>query len=215
MFKCSVLPAHLFLLPIYRSKYLDLYDKVRSDNEKEKVSILDDIDFELELIRRDTINVSYIISLLRNLQDAKPADQEKQRKAILGILESETQLRSKRELIERFIANTFPDIPKGGDIGEEFETYWNEEKQKAIVELSGAEGLDLEGLQKIIGDYLFTEKTPMRDDVVGIIKKRPSLKQRRSVSERIISKIKAFVETFIDGVDWCGLLYSVNATAGK
>ncbi len=185
----------------YRSKYLDLYDKVRSDNEKEKVSILDDIDFELELIRRDKINVSYIISLLRNLQDAKPADQEKQHKAILNILDTETQLRSKRELIERFIANNFPDIPKGGDIGEEFETYWNEEKQKAIIELSDTEGLDMEGLQKIIGDYLFTEKSPMRDDVVGIIKKRPSLKERRSVSERIISKIKAFIETFIDGVD--------------
>jgi type I restriction enzyme R subunit len=57
------------------------------------------------------------------------------------------------------------------------------------------------GLQKVIGDYLFTEKTPMRDDVVGILKKRPGLKERRSVSERIIGKIKAFVQTFIDGVD--------------
>ena len=200
-FSFDDLPMDEQLFADYRSKYLDLYDKVRSDHEKEKVSILDDIDFELELIRRDKINVSYIIALLCNLQDAKPADQEKQRKIILGILESETQLRSKRELIERFIANNFPDIPKGGDIGEEFETYWNEEKQKAIKELSDTEGLDLEGLQKIICDYLFTEKTPMRDDVVGIIKKRPSLKERRSVSERIISKIKAFVETFIDGID--------------
>ena len=41
----------------YKSKYLDLHDKVRSDHEKEKVSILDDVDFELELIHRDEINV--------------------------------------------------------------------------------------------------------------------------------------------------------------
>jgi len=61
--------------------------------------------------------------------------------------------------------------------------------------------LDHDGLQKIIGDYLFTEKAPMRDDVVEIMQKRPGLKERRSVSERIISKIKAFVQTFIDGVD--------------
>ena len=58
----------------YRSKYLDLYHKVKADNEKEKVSILDDLDFELELITRDKINVSYIISLLQNMQDADPAD---------------------------------------------------------------------------------------------------------------------------------------------
>lgn len=195
------LPMDEQLFADYRSKYLDLYDKVRSDNEKEKVSILDDLDFELELIRKDKINVSYIIALLQNMQDAKPADREKQHKTILGILDTETQLRSKKELIERFIAEHFPGIPKGGDIGDEFETYWNEEKVKAIKELSDSEGLDHEGLQKVIGDYLFTEKTPMRDDVVGIMKKRPGLKERRSLSERIVSKIKAFVETFIDGVD--------------
>ncbi len=185
----------------YRSKYLDLYDKVRSDNEKEKVSILDDIDFELELIRRDKINVSYIIGLLQNLQDTTPANLEKQHKIILAMLDTETQLRSKKELIEKFIAHHFPNIPKGGDIGEEFENYWNAEKRQAIEELSTAEGLDPEGLQKVIDDYLFTEKSPMRDDVIGIMSKRPALKERRTVSERIIDKIKSFVETFIDGID--------------
>ena len=199
-FSFDDLPMDEQLFADYRSKYLDLYDKVRSDTEKEKVSILDDIDFELELIRRDKINVSYIIALLQNMQDAKPADREKHRKAILGILDTETHLRSKKELIERFIATHFPNIPKGGDIGEEFEAYWNEEKVKAIKELSDSEGLDQEGLQKVIGDYLFTEKPPMRDDVVEIMKNRPGLKERRSVSERIIGKIKAFVQTFIDGV---------------
>ena len=48
----------------YKSKYLDLYDKVKSNNQKEKVSILDDVDFELELIHREEINVYYIIQLL-------------------------------------------------------------------------------------------------------------------------------------------------------
>ena len=185
----------------YKSKYLDLYDKVRSNHEKEKVSILDDIDFELELIHRDEINVSYIISLLRNLHAARPQDQEKQRKAILGILDSETQLRSKKELIERFIAEYFPEIPQGGDIGEAFENYWNAEKQKAVQELSNAEGLDLEGLQKVIGDYLFTEKTPLRDDVIAIMQQRPKLKERGTLTEKVIGKIQAFIETFIDGVD--------------
>lgn len=200
-FSFDDLPMDEQLFADYRSKYLDLYDKVRSDNEKEKVSILDDIDFELELIRRDKINVSYIIALLQNLQDATPADREKQHKTILGILDTETQLRSKKELIERFIADHFPDIPKGGDIGEEFETYWSDEKRKAINELSSTEDLDPAGLQKIIDDYLFTDKSPMRDDVIGIMAKRPTLKKRATVSERIISKIKSFVETFIDGVD--------------
>ena len=119
----------------------------------------------------------------------------------MAILDTEAQLRSKKELIEKFIANNFPQIPKGEDISQEFENYWSEEREKAVEELSQTEGLDIEGLQKIISDYLFTEKTPMRDDVIGIMSKRPSLKERASISERIIGKIKAFVEIFIDGVD--------------
>lgn len=41
----------------------------------------------------------------------------------------------------------------------------------------------------------------MRDEIVGILNERPKLKERSTVSERIITKIKTFVETFIDGVD--------------
>ena len=52
----------------YQSKYLDLYEKTKRDREKEKTSILDDIDFELELIHRDDINVGYILTLLENMQ---------------------------------------------------------------------------------------------------------------------------------------------------
>jgi type I restriction enzyme R subunit len=48
----------------YKSKYLDIYDRVKSEHSKEKVSILEDVDFELELIRRDEINIDYIVSLL-------------------------------------------------------------------------------------------------------------------------------------------------------
>ena len=52
----------------FKSKYLDIYDKYKHGTGIEKVSILDDVDFELELIHRDEINVAYILNLLRNLQ---------------------------------------------------------------------------------------------------------------------------------------------------
>lgn len=40
----------------YKSKYLDLYDK--TIQKKEKTSILEEVDFELELIHRDDITVT-------------------------------------------------------------------------------------------------------------------------------------------------------------
>ncbi len=185
----------------YRSKYLDLYQKVRSEKQKEKVSILNDIDFEVELISRDKINVSYIINLLHNLKDKTPEEQTKARKSIMDILDTETQLRSKKTLIEKFISEHFADMPANADVNQEFDTYWTEEKRKALIELSQNEGLDPDGLEEILGNYLFTEKTPLRDEVIEIMEVRPSLRDRSSVAERVIDRIKGFVETFIDGVD--------------
>lgn len=195
------LPMNEQLFADFRSKYLDLYDKVRSEKQKEKVSILDDIDFEVELISRDKINVSYIINLLMNMKGKSQEEQSRTRKTIMDILDTDTQLRSKKELIERFIADHFADMPASADVNEAFDSYWTEEKRKALIALSEEEGLDQNGLEKVLGNYLFTEKTPLRDEIIGIMETRPSLRERSTVAERVIDKIKGFVETFIDGVD--------------
>ena len=84
---------------------------------------------------------------------------------------------------------------------ESFESYWNKEKELAIRELGETEGLEFSGLRKVIDNYLFTEKSPLRDEIIDIMEMPPKLKERSTITERIIDKIKAFVETFIDGVD--------------
>lgn len=71
----------------YKSKYLDIYDKVKQENSKEKVSILEDVDFELELIRKDEINIDYILVLLANLIGSNKKNDSKQKKAILDIIQ--------------------------------------------------------------------------------------------------------------------------------
>lgn len=184
----------------YKSKYLDLYDKVRTNNQKEKVSILNDIDFELELIHRDEINVAYILKLLGQLKAKKPEEQEKEKQRIVDIIAADTQLRSKKELIERFIQENLPHIEDTDQIPDEFDVFVNKERIKAIKSLSLEENLNEAKLEKVIGDYLFTEKQPLRDDVIGMMNQRPGLKERRSTAERITSKIVKFVETFISGI---------------
>lgn len=184
----------------YKSKYLDLYDKAKSHHKKEKVSILGDIDFELELIHKDEINVSYILKLLAELKDATPLEQKRQTKVIVDLMAGDTQLRSKRELIEKFISQNLPAIEDSDDIPNEFESFWTKERQLALDQLSKDENLDAAKLEHIIGEYLFTEKTPMRDDVIGMLKQRPSLKERGSTAERITGRILEFVETFISGI---------------
>jgi type I restriction enzyme R subunit len=185
----------------YKSKYLDLRDKVKRDNAKEKVSILNDIDFELELIHRDEINVTYILKLLANLKNSVSVDEkEKQLKNIVDIVAGDTKLRSKRELIEKFINEHLPIIEDSEDIPDEFVQFIKVEKLKAIKSLSEEEGLDPVKLEKVIGDYMFTEKIPLRDDIIGTMNTKPSLKERKTKAERITNKILEFVETFINGI---------------
>ncbi|GAB3534890.1 type I restriction endonuclease subunit R [Pontibacter brevis] len=184
----------------YKSKYLDLYDKAKSHTQKEKVSILGDVDFELELIHRDEINVAYILKLLAKLKDATPEEHEKQKKAIIEIIAGDAQLRSKRELIEKFIQENLPTVSESDDIPEAFEAYWNEERKQALQKMSDEENLDSEKLNETIGKYLFTEKKPLRDEVIGMLNTRPTLKERGTIAERVTDKILAFVETFINGI---------------
>lgn len=184
----------------YKSKYLDLYDKTNGD-KTEKVSILDDVDFELELIHRDEINVTYIIQLLIKLKASVSTDTEKTEKEIQNLLNTEADLRSKRELIERFIKENLPVIEDTDNVHEEFEKFWSEEQQKAFIQLVKEENLSPEKTERLIEGYLFSEKEPMRDEILELIEgEKPTILERKKLGDRILAKIIGFVDTFITGV---------------
>lgn len=184
----------------FKSKYLDIYDKVRSDHEKEKVSILEDVDFELELIRRDEINVDYILRLLSQLVGASEDQKLKVLGTIKNTLSSDITLRSKRELIEKFIEQNIPKISDGDEVEGEFETFWSSEKAEAFEKICLDEGLMTEKLQKLIDDYLFTGRMPRRNDLAEALKEKPRILERESIITKISKKLTDFINTFVEGI---------------
>jgi type I restriction enzyme, R subunit len=185
----------------YKSKYLDLHDKTKTNHLKEKVSILDDVDFELELIHRDDINVTYIIQLLIKLKSQTQKDTTKAEKEIFNLLSSETNLRSKRELIEQFIKNNLPVIEDSADVENEFDVFWRVEQQKAFNKLVEEENLMPDKTEKLIEDYLFAEREPEREKVIALLKgEKPGILLYKKTGERILRRIVSFVETFIHGM---------------
>jgi type I restriction enzyme R subunit len=185
----------------FKSKYLDLYDKVKNDHQKEKVSILEDVDFELELIHRDEINVAYIIQLLVKLKTKTKGNSAQTEKEIFNLLSTEVDLRSKRELIEKFIQENLPTITDTDEISNEFEKFWSVEQQSAFNKLVKEENLSTEKTEKIIEDYLFSEREPLRDEVLELIEgDKPTLLERKKLGDRILKKIVSFVDTFINGM---------------
>jgi len=184
----------------YKGKYLDLYDKVKREAQKEKVSILDDIDFELELIHRDRINVVYIIKLLAKLKISDPSSAESQKKAIIDLLGGDIMLRSKRELIEKFIDENLPDILDANKIEEEFEQYWQDQKVLALGKICEEESLDKAQFNALIAAYIYSGQEPIRDDVFKCLDHRPSILKARAIGVRILRRMKEFVEVFFHGM---------------
>jgi type I restriction enzyme R subunit len=200
-FKWEDLAMNEQLFEDYKSKYLDLHDIVKSNHQKEKVSILEDVDFELELIHRDEINVNYIIQLLIKLKAQVQKDTAQAEKEIFNLINSDAQLRSKRELIEKFITENLPVIEDSTDVADAFEKFWNVEQKKAFQQLVKEENLSSDKTEKLIEDYLFAEREPLREEVLALIDgNKPGLLERKNVGDRIINKILKFVETFTNGM---------------
>lgn len=177
----------------YQSKYLDIYDSV-IDPSNEKTSVLDDIDFEVELIKQDDINVSYIISLLKQL-DTEDTSFKTDRKFILDTMNKTHELRSKIDLIERFIDENIPQIQDKNEIESVFETYLEKEKTHAINSLIEEENLQEEVTKDIIAEYEFSGK--MKNDLIKkSFTEKLGLKQRRSKLQILKEKIIKLVDRF-------------------
>ncbi|WP_298879793.1 type I restriction endonuclease subunit R [uncultured Polaribacter sp.] len=184
----------------YQSEYWDLHDKVKRNNETNKVSILDDIDFELELIHRDKINVVYILQLLSKFKTADKNEAAKQKKAIIDLLGGDVKLRSKRELIEKFIEENLPNITDADTITDEFEKYWQEQKVIALSKICTEENLDQAQFNSLIQSYTYNGQEPIRQDIFKCLDNRPSILKAREIGDRIILKMKKFIDIFITGM---------------
>jgi type I restriction enzyme R subunit len=179
----------------YKSKYLDIHDTIKGEG-KEKVSILEDVDFELELIHKDEINVTYILKLLAQFKDSSEQEQQTQRQNIVNIINGNAQLRSKRELIERFIDGHLMSISDVNTVDDAFEKFWDEEKIKAFDELCEEENLNKEEVKKVVDTYLYDERPPLGDDIANTLNVKPKLLERRKVVPRVLDKIMTFVDRF-------------------
>lgn len=179
----------------YKSKYLDIYERFRVFNDAEKVSILDDVDFEIELMRRDNINVSYIINLLKDLDPNKPEEFKKDVKFIQDLIATSHELKSKAELIDRFIHENI--VESGGNINidEELPEFFDHEKSKEIKELSKNEHLSEDKVRDIIGEYEYSGKF-YNDAIKESFEEKLGFLERRNKVNLLKEKIVDLVDKF-------------------
>lgn len=183
----------------YQSKYLDIYEERKNKDSKELESVLDQIDFELELVATDIVNFDYIIKLLVGLKDVT-SDSLRQKKAddILKIFDRDIQLRKKKELVEKFIKENLPNIARSEDVETAFEKFWESERSEALRKVAEDEHIDLESFQTLIGEYIYTQRTPLGDDIIALLpeNEQPSVLKRQGIIDRIKGAIVDIVDIF-------------------
>jgi hypothetical protein len=145
-------------------------------------------------------NLAYILHLLMTLIKLPPEERAKRKKEIVDIVAGEMQLRSKKLLIQTFIDENLPNIKPTDNIIAEFESFWADNKQKAFSALCEEEQIVPEQLEKLLNNYTFANRLPSEQEIVSALSFKPKILQRKSIIERVADKIKAFIDTFIEGM---------------
>ena len=189
----------------YKSKYLDIYDRTRTRTDDEPESLVEEVDFELELIQRDEINVSYILRLLASLprdiaNPAAQADYQQKKADILEQIGKEAQLRSKRDLLEKFIDERLPTVEPNGKVEEAFATFWEQERIAAVQQLCEEENLDAAAVNQMIAHYKFSGKKPLRETVLSACHNKPKLLERKKIFKRVVTKLLDVIDKFDDAL---------------
>ena len=131
----------------YQSLYLNLYAEFRGQNVADKESIIDDIVFEIELIKQVEINVDYILMLVQKYRDAKGDGSDKEVLAeIERSIDSSPSLRNKKDLIEAFVDSLTVD----GDVDAEWRSFIEARRAAELATIVAEEGLNAEATQQFI-----------------------------------------------------------------
>ena len=70
-----------------------------------------------------------------------------------------------------------------------------------MQKLVNDENLYFEKTEKLIENYLFTEREPLRDELLSLRKDgKPSVLKFKETGDRILNKIKDFIDTFVIGI---------------
>lgn len=206
----------------FRSKYLDIYDTFAGgckpsegnqtpdeDTESTETSTesgIDDIDFCLELLHSDIINVTYILELIADLNPYS-ADYKEKRTYIIDTMIKDAELRNKAKLIDGFIQQNVDDdrdnfmarkqkFDGTSDLEERLNNYITTERNNAVDKLAKEEGLDVSVLNHYLSEYDYFQKEQPEIIQEALKEKHLGLIKRRKTLTRILDRLQSIIRTF-------------------
>lgn len=199
----------------FRSKYLD----IAIGNIKEEIiggvaaepeipytepKTMEDIDFCLELLHSDIINVAYILELIANLNPDEN-DYKEKRQSIIDTMIKDPAMRNKAKLIDEFIQQNvdedkegFKDAKADGkiDLEAKLSQYITKARQKAVKQLSEEEGINIESLMSFLAEYDYLQREKPEIIQEAIEQKKVGFKEKRHLLKHIMGRLHAIIEMF-------------------
>lgn len=180
----------------YQSHYLDLRDKWRKKTHGDKEVVNDDLIFETELIRQVEINIDYILMLVQQYHDSNCKDKELL-VSITKAIGASMNLRSKKELIESFIAT----VNSEEDVNGAWEAYVKQQKEAELNAIIQEEKLKATETKKFVENAF--RDGQLRTTGTDIDKILPAMSRFGGGGDRsykkmsVVKRIKAFFEKYL------------------
>ena len=177
----------------YLGRYQDLRDEWRN-KRKESTDVTDDVVFEIELIRQIEINIDYILMLVKKYHDSHCEDKE----VLITInkaIDASPELRSKKQLIETFIAG----INDVDDVMNEWHSYVVEQRNQDLNSIITEEKLKPEDTRKFMENAF--RDGEIKTAGTDIDKLMPPISRfgggnRAKKKQGVIDKLKIFFEKY-------------------
>lgn len=179
----------------YLGKYQDLRDEWKRKREAgESTDITDDVVFEIELIKQIEINIDYILMLVKKFHDSHSEDKE----VLITInkaIDSSPELRSKKQLIETFIAG----INDADDVISEWNSYVVKQREGELHTIIIDEKLKPDETRKFLENAF--RNGEIKTSGTDIDKVLPPVSRfgnsgRSKKKQCVIKKLKAFFEKY-------------------
>lgn len=183
----------------YTGLYITIRDlmKTSEDSDKTKESILDDLVFEMELVKQIQINIPYILGLVKKYHEQNCQDKELVAK-IQSSINASPDLRDKKELILNFINKV---SPEKGEIEDQWLSYISQEKENELKAIIAQEKLKEEPTRAFIEQafkygHLSGIGTAIKDIMPNIALFGKAKNLRAQTKERIMEALKAFFNRY-------------------
>ncbi len=197
----------------FRSKYLDMaLGNTGNDSQQAaepevpygEQQTIDDIDFCLELLHSDIINVAYILQLIADLNPSDD-DYQERRRQIIDTMIKDAEMRNKAKLIDGFIQQNVDNDRDGFerakadgtmDLESRLNNYVKEERNKAIEKLAESEGVSVAVLDRFLSEYDYLQKTKPEIIQEAVREKHLGLSKTRKAVKRILAALNNIINIF-------------------